>query len=248
MKRPNFILISADNLGYGDWRCFGSLVHRTPHTDRMAAEGMRLTHFYSSSGVCTPSRASLMTGCYPRRVGLHMGGYGTSVLMPLDNKGLHPDEITISKLLQQTGYATTCIGKWHLGDQTPFLPTRHGFDSYFGIPYSDDMTPRRENPAWPPLPLIRDEEVIEADVDHNLLTRRYTEAAVEFIRQHRDQPFFLYLAHSMPGSTMRPFANPARQGVSATARTATALRRWTGQPARFLPSSKRVGSLSERWC
>lgn len=162
-----------------------------------------------------------------------MGGYGTSVLMPLDNKGLHPDEITISKLLQQTGYATTCIGKWHLGDQGPFLPTRHGFDSYFGIPYGDDMMPRLENPT----PLIRDEEVIEADVDRNLLTRRYTEAAVEFIRQHRDQPFFLYLAHSMPGRASLP-----------TARTATVLRRWTGQPARFLPSSKRVGSLSERWC
>jgi arylsulfatase A-like enzyme len=215
MDKPNFILISADNLGYGDWGCFGSTVHRTPHTDRMAADGMRLTHFYSSSGVCTPSRASLMTGCYPRRVGMHFGGYGTAVLMPLDSKGLHPSEITIARLLQGAGYATTCIGKWHLGDQAPFLPTRHGFDSYFGVPYSDDMTPREARPEWPPLPLMQDETVIEAGVDRNLLTRRYTEAAVAYIREHRDQPFFLYLPHAMPGSTPRPFASPAVQGTSA---------------------------------
>ena len=215
MDQPNFILISADNLGYGDWGCFGCTHHNTPHTDRMASEGMRLTHFYSSSGVCTPSRASLMTGCYPRRVGMHIGSYGTCVLMPLDHKGLHPSEITVARLLKETGYTTACIGKWHLGDQAPFLPTRHGFDTYFGVPYSDDMTPRDDKPDWPALPLMRNETVVDAPVDRDYLTKRYTEEAVQFIRQHRDEPFFLYLPHAMPGSTDRPFASPEFQGKSA---------------------------------
>jgi len=215
MARPNFILISADNLGYGDWGCFGSTLHKTPHTDRMAAEGMKLTHFYACSGVCTPSRAGLMTGCYPRRNGLHIGGYGTCVLMPIDAKGLHPSEVTIARVLQQAGYATTCIGKWHLGDQQQYLPTQHGFDSYFGVPYSDDMTDDHAGKNWPPLPLMRDEEVIEAPVDRNYLTKRYTEETVRYIREHKDESFFIYLPHAMPGSTDRPFASPAFQGKSA---------------------------------
>jgi arylsulfatase A len=214
MDQPNFILISADNLGFGDWGCFGSTDHRTPHTDRMATEGMRLTHFYSSSGVCTPSRASLMTGCYSQRVGLHVGGDGSCVLMPLDSKGLHPDEIAIARLLSDAGYATACVGKWHLGDQKAFLPTSHGFDSYFGVPYSDDMTPRDSQPAWPPLPLMRDQSVIEAPVDRDYLTKRYADETVRLIHEHKDRPFFIYLAHSMPGSTKRPFASPDFQGAS----------------------------------
>lgn len=214
MDRPNFILISADNLGYGDWGCFGSTLHRTPHTDRMAAEGMRLTHFYSSSGVCTPSRASLMTGCYPRRNGMHLGGAGTCVLMPLDPKGLHPSEISVATLLQGAGYRTHCVGKWHLGDQTAYLPTRHGFDTYFGIPYSDDMT-AESRAGRPPLPLMRDETVIEAPVDRDYLTKRYTEEAVRLIHEAGDAPFFIYLPHAMPGSTDRPFASPDFQGRSA---------------------------------
>ena len=212
--QPNFILISADNLGYGDWGCFGSTHHRTPHTDRMAAEGMKLTHFYSCSGVCTPSRAGLMTGCYPRRNQMHRGGYGTCVLMPIDSKGLHPSEVTVADVLRGAGYATACVGKWHLGDQPPFLPTRHGFDSYFGIPYSDDMVPGEHARPCPPLPLMRDEKVIEAGVDRNLLTKRYTEEVVRLIRAHRDRPFFIYLAHAMPGSTTRPFASEAFAGKS----------------------------------
>src|SRR5690606_30785523 len=215
MSKPNLIILFADNLGYGDWGCFGSATHRTPHTDRMAAEGMRLTHFYAASPVSTPSRPGLMTGCYPRRVGLHRGGYGNCVLMPMDPKGLAPSEITIARLLKDAGYATACIGKWHLGDQKPFLPTRHGFDSYFGIPYSDDMTPRPSQPHWPPLPLMRDERVVEAGVDRNELTRRYTEEAVRFIHAHKDRPFSLYLPHAMPGSTTRPFASAAFQNRSA---------------------------------
>lgn len=213
--KPNFIVIFADNLGYGDFGCFGSKVHRTPHVDRMAAEGMKFTSFYSTSGVCTPSRTSLMTGCYPRRVGMHVSGSGSAVLKAIDPKGLNPCEITIARLLKSQGYATACIGKWHLGDQAPFLPTRHGFDHYFGIPYSDDMTPSKTHPNWPPLPLMRQETVIEAPVDRDYLTKRYTEETVRFITEHKHEPFFVYLPHAMPGSTSRPFASSAFQGRSA---------------------------------
>jgi arylsulfatase A-like enzyme len=213
-KPPNFIIVLCDNLGYGDLGCFGSTKHRTPHVDRMAAAGLRLTGFYATSGVCTPSRASLMTGCYPRRVNLHVSNRGGAVLMPVSAKGLHPDEITIAEALKGCGYATACIGKWHLGDQAPFLPTRQGFDSYFGIPYSDDMVGTADG-RRPPLPLMRGETVVEAPVDCNTLTKRYTEEAIGFITANRDRPFFLYLAHAMPGSTPRPFASEAFRGRSA---------------------------------
>jgi arylsulfatase A-like enzyme len=208
------VILLCDNLGYGDVGCFGSTIHRTPEIDRMAREGRRLTHFYATSGVCTPSRASLMTGCYPRRVGLHMTDPDGAVLRPVSVNGLAPDEVTLAEILQQCGYATACFGKWHLGDQPDFLPTRQGFNEYLGIPYSDDMTPRPGR-NWPPLPLLRQEQVIEAPVDRNLLTRRYTEAAISFIHRHRKQPFFVYLPHAMPGSTQRPFASEAFRGRSA---------------------------------
>jgi arylsulfatase A-like enzyme len=156
-----------------------------------------------------------MTGCYPRRINLHVGGTGQSVLMPVDPKGLHPNEVTIARLLKERGYATSCVGKWHLGDQIPFLPTRHGFDEFFGCPYSEDMAPYAWAPLRPPLPLMRNEEVIEAPMDRHTLTRRYTEEGIRFIREHKDEPFFLYLAHAMPGSTPRPFAGRPFQGKSA---------------------------------
>ena len=213
--KPNLIVIYEDNTGYGDYGCFGSTVHKTPHTDRMCAEGMKFTDFYSTSGVCTPSRSSIMTGCYPRRVNMHVSDKGGAVLQPVSKKGLHPDEITVARLLKEQGYATACIGKWHLGDQAPFLPTRHGFDTYLGIPYSDDMTAREQFPEWPPLPLMRDEEVIDAPVDRDYVTKRYTEEAVRFIEDHKDEPFFIYLPLAMPGSTKRPYASPDFQGKSA---------------------------------
>jgi arylsulfatase A len=211
---PNFVVIYCDNLGYGDVGCFGSTKHRTPHIDRMAAEGMKLTSFYSTSGVCTPSRASLITACYPRRVGLDLTDPDGAVLRPVSPNGLHPDEMTIAEVLKQKGYATACIGKWHLGDQPEFLPTRQGFDEFYGIPYSDDMTPRTGKP-WPPLPLMENEKVIEAPTDRNTLTKRYTEQTIRFIEQHATEPFFIYLPHAMPGSTRRPFASKAFQGKSA---------------------------------
>jgi arylsulfatase A len=215
MSAPNIIVMLIDNLGYGDLGCYGSRQHCTPHIDQLAGEGMRLTSFYSCSGVCTPSRASLMTGCYPRRVNLHVGGRGHSVLMPVDPKGLHPDEITLARLLKEQGYATACVGKWHLGDQPPFLPMRHGFDQFFGCPYSEDMVPTERMPERPPLPIMRDERVVEAPADRDRLTQRYTEEAIRFITENKDHPFFLYLPHAMPGSTNRPFASASFQGRSA---------------------------------
>jgi len=212
--RPNFIVFLCDNLGYGDIGCFGSQVHRTPNVDRLAAEGMRLTSFYVASGVCTPSRAALMTGCYPRRVGLHRTDPDGAVLRPVSPNGLHPDEVTIAEVLKGAGYATACIGKWHLGDQAEFLPTQQGFDEFLGIPYSDDMVENRAR-GWPPLPLMRGKQVVNAPVDRNLLTRMYTEEAIKFLTANRDRPFFLYLPQAMPGSTARPFASEKFQGRSA---------------------------------
>lgn len=214
-RPPNFILIFVDNLGYGDVGCFGPAKHRTPHLDQMAAEGMKLTHCYATAGVCTPSRASLMTGCYPRRVGMDFPDPDGAVLRPMSPNGLHLDEITIAEVLKTKGYATTIIGKWHLGDQPVFLPTRQGFDSFFGIPYSDNAHKRENRPHWPELPLMQDEKVIEQPVDRDYLTKRYTERAIEFMTEKRDQPFFIYLPHAMPGSTTTPYSSPAFRGKSA---------------------------------
>ena len=188
----------------------------------MAREGLKLTHFYATAGVCTPSRASLLTGAYAQRVGMHANPRDGQVLRPISPYGLHPDEITIAESLKPLGYATAVIGKWHLGDQPEFLPTRQGFDSFFGIPYSDDMTQavgrrigeRMDGVRWPPLPLMENETVIEAPVDRNLLTRRFTQHALEFIEENRDRPFFLYLPHAMPGSTRSPFASKRFRGKS----------------------------------
>jgi arylsulfatase A len=216
-NRPNIVIILCDNLGNGDIACFyPQTKHRTPNLDRMAAEGCRLTSFYSASGVCTPSRAALLTGCYPRRVGLHISAIGGAVLQPVAARGLDPNEQTLAELLKQSGYVTACIGKWHLGDQPMFLPTRHGFDSFFGIPYSEDMergrVPGRD---WPELPLMRQERVIEAPVDAQFLTRKLTEEAVGFIAANRDRPFFLYFPEAAPGSRSVCYPGPEFRGKSA---------------------------------
>ncbi len=219
---PNIIVIFCDNLGYGDIAPFGSKLHRTPNLDRMAREGRRFSHFYVSAGVCTPSRASLMTGCYSQRVGMHWNSRDGIVLRPLSPFGLHPQETTIAEVLKERGYATAIVGKWHLGDQPEFLPTRQGFDWFYGIPYSDDMTmevgrrlgKRYQGNDWPPLPLMENERVIEAPVDRNGLTERYTQKALEFIRGHRSEPFFLYFSQAMPGSTTAPFSSERFRGKS----------------------------------
>jgi arylsulfatase A len=215
--RPNFIVINVDNMGYGDAGCYGSADHDTPRLDAMAAEGIRFTDYYVTSGVCTPSRASLLTGCYAQRLSMHSDGAGGCVLFPVASRGLNPAETTIARLLAHGGYECGCIGKWHLGDQPDFLPTRHGFSSYFGIPYSEDMKHTRRE-GWPLLPLMRGEEVVEAPADLATITERYTNESIEFIRAHRDAPFFLYLAHATPGSertaqVSRRFGGTSRNGA-----------------------------------
>jgi len=219
---PNFIIIFCDNLGYGDIEPFGSKVIRTPELNRMAKEGRKFTHFLVTAGVCTPSRASIMTGCYSQRVGMHVNPRDGLVLRPISPYGLNPEEITIAEVLKEVGYKTGLIGKWHLGDQAEFLPTNQGFDYFYGIPYSDDMTQemgirlgkRLDGAHWPPLPVMDNLKVVQAGVDRNLLTKDYTEKALDFIAENQDEPFFLYLPHAMPGSTTKPFASEAFRGKS----------------------------------
>lgn len=193
---PNFIIIFTDDQGYGDLGCFGGDHIKTPHLDQMATEGMKLHSFYVAASVCSPSRAALMTGCYPKRINMADG-----VLLASDPKGLHPDEITIAEVLQSKGYATACFGKWHLGDQPEFLPTRQGFDDFFGLPYSHDIHPWHRNNQkynFPDLPLLEGEKVIELNPDMNLFTQRITDRAIAFIKKNNKRPFFLYLPHPLP--------------------------------------------------
>ena len=222
---PNVIVIFVDDQGYEDLGCFGSPKIKTPNIDRMAKEGMRFTDFYSANSVCSPSRAALLTGCYPTRIGI------PGVLFPRHDVGLNPEETTIADMLKAKGYATQCVGKWHIGHKPEFLPTRQGFDAYYGIPYSNDMSLdraakladdiifreglSRENlktkKDW--VPLMRNEEVIEYPVDQSTITQRYTTEAVSFIKANKDKPFFLYLAQTMPHIPL--FASPAFKGKSA---------------------------------
>lgn len=205
-RPPNIVVIFADDLGYGDLGCYGSPVIRTPHLDRMAAEGLRFTDFYSASEVCTPSRAALLTGRLPIRSG--MCG-NRRVLFPNSAGGLPPSEITIAEALRERGYATMHIGKWHLGIHPGSTPLDQGFDHSFGLPYSNDMDGRPDLPRGasgspdPPkdgwnVPLLRDGQIVEQPTDQSTLTRRYTEEAQRFISEHTEQPFFLYLPHTFP--------------------------------------------------
>jgi arylsulfatase A-like enzyme len=193
-KKPNIILINCDDLGYGDLHCYGSQDHKTPVLDQLAENGVKFTSFYMASPVCSPSRGAMMTGCYPKRIGF--GSFnGKWVLFPGDGVGLNPNEHTLARGLKEEGYQTMIVGKWHCGDQPEFLPTRHGFDHYYGIPYSNDMGKQIGRENYPPLPLLCDEEVLQAQPDQTSLTERYVEQCVRFIRGNKEQPFFLYLAH-----------------------------------------------------
>ena len=212
-ERPNIVFVFIDDMGYGDIGPFGSTKNRTPHLDRMAKEGMRLTSFYAAP-VCSVSRAQVITGCYGQRVSL------PGVLFPGCPNGINAEEHTVAELIKVQGYATMCIGKWHLGDQPEFLPTRHGFDHYFGIPYSNDMLSRVAGEGRSVVPLVRDEKLIEqlTGDDQDLLTGRYTEEAVRFIRENQDRPFFLYLPHTAvhvpihPGDEFRGKSKNGRYG------------------------------------
>ncbi|MEO7651324.1 MAG: sulfatase, partial [Bryobacteraceae bacterium] len=263
-RPPNFIIILADDQGYGDIGVNGSPHIRTPHIDRMAAEGVRFTDFYAQP-LCGPSRAALLTGCYPVRNSLMFNH------LPRARTGIHANEMTLAQCLKQRDYATAIIGKWHLGDAAPFLPTRRGFDSYFGLPYSNDMWPFHpkikasadENPRltaararaemtgydgrgqtypadwFPDLPLMENERVVELNPDEGTLTSRYTERAVQFIRQNARNPFFLYLAHAMPHVPL--FPGKAFAGRSLRGRYGDAVEEIDASTGRIISTLKELG-------
>ncbi len=191
-RPPNVVLVLADDLGYGDLGCYSPKAPPTPNLDRMAREGRRFTDFYVAQPVCSASRAALLTGCYPNRIGI-LGALG-----PTSKIGLSDREKTLAELLAERGYATALYGKWHLGHLPPFLPARHGFGDYFGLPYSNDMWPRHPTARFPALPLLDGTRTVALDPDQARLTAQYTERAVRFIERNKARPFFLYLAHSMP--------------------------------------------------
>jgi arylsulfatase A-like enzyme len=201
---PNIVIMFMDDMGYADIGAFGAKAYPTPHLDRMAKEGRKFTDFYVTQAVCSASRAGLLTGCYNVRIGIN------GALGPRSNFGLNPDETTIAEICKQQGFATACFGKWHLGHHKKFLPKQHGFDEYFGLPYSNDMWPYHPGvlhlpmeerlKKWPHLPLIDGNEVINPKVsgkDQEMLTTQYTERAVSFIEKNKDNPFFVYLPHGM---------------------------------------------------
>ncbi len=192
--KPNVVVIFCDDLGYADIGCFGAQGYATPHLDKMASEGVRFTDFHSATAVCSASRAALLTGCYPERVSI-LGALG-----PKSNHGISDDEMLLGEILKEQGYTTACFGKWHLGHHPQFLPTRHGFDHFFGLPYSNDMWDKHPeySSSFGALPLIEGEKTIAWLEDQSLLTTWYADRSVEFIRRNADKPFFLYLAHSMP--------------------------------------------------
>ncbi|MGJ8726540.1 MAG: sulfatase family protein [Roseibacillus sp.] len=209
-ERPNIVLIYCDDLGYGDLSCQGAEGWATPNIDRLAEEGIRFTDFHVAQAVCSASRAALLTGCYANRIDI------AGALGPGSKNGIHEDEVTLGEVCQQAGYATAAFGKWHLGHYPQFLPVHHGFDDYFGYPYSNDMWPSgpvEMKPKWPRLPLIEDDEVIVTVEDQTYMTKWLTERSVRFIRENQERPFFLYLAHPQPHVPL--YVSPERAGSSS---------------------------------
>lgn len=195
-ERPNIIIFFTDDQGYGDLSCYGATDFQTPHIDQLASNGIKFTDFYSAASVCTPSRAALLTGKYPKQVELH-----EAVLFPYSEHGLSPAEVTFPELLKPLGYSTACVGKWHLGHLEEFMPNEQGFDFFYGVPYSNDMDGhyyKHNEFQSPPLPVFRNKEQVDDGPDQDFLTKMWTEAAVEFIDENQDNPFFLYVAHNMP--------------------------------------------------
>jgi arylsulfatase A-like enzyme len=250
-RQPNFVIIYADDLGWGDLGCYGNPAIRTPNLDRMAAEGMRFTDFYSAAEVCTPSRAALLTGRYPIRSGMCHNQF--RVLRNRSTGALPDSEITLAELLKGRGYATGIVGKWHLGvwSVNPAgHPARHGFDFVFGLPHSNDMNPTAAAPkgatsrldqdaAWWNAPLYRGTEVIEQPADQTKLTRRYTEEAVSFIEKHKSGPFFLYFPHSFPHVPL--FASAGFRGKSPRGLYGDVVEELDWSVGRVLDASKRCG-------
>jgi len=246
-RSPNVVLILCDNLGYGDIQVTNPAAKQpTPQLKRLAEEGTFFSHAYCAATVCTPSRAALQTGCYPRRVGLDRvpveKGNG-HVLTPVSKYGLHPDEITLAELLRPAGYRSICIGKWHLGDQLPFLPLAQGYDEFYGIPYSDNMVGNVKS-RIPPLPLMEGNEVVEAPADVRTLVRRGTERAVRFITENQHRPFFLYFPQITPGSTAAPPTHPDFQGRSSNGPWGDSVMELDWSTGRLLDTLDKLG-LSE---
>src|SRR5680860_1184717 len=189
-QSPNFVVVFIDDVGYGDVGCYGATGYASPNLDKMASEGMRFTNFYSAQPVCSASRAGILTGCYPNRIGIH------NAMMPNSKKGLHPSETTLAEMLKTNGYRTAIYGKWHLGDHPDFLPTKNGFDDWFGIPYSNDMWPLHPQQGsvfnFGPLPLYENETVIDTLTDQTQLTTQITEHSVDFIHRNKNNPCLLY--------------------------------------------------------
>ena len=204
---PNVIILFCDDMGYGDMGNTGHPTIRTPHLDRLAMDGVRLSNFYSASPACTASRYALLTGRYPIRSGFSW------VLYPKSVRGIHAREVTIAEMLKEKGYATACYGKWHLGStQEAYLPLQNGFDEYLGLPYSNDMIP----PQWPDIPLMEGNDTLELNPDQTLLTKMYTERALDFINRHQEGPFFLYMPYAMPHVPLHPgedFAGKSLRGA-----------------------------------
>ncbi len=196
-RPPNIVIIFMDDMGYADVGCFGAQGYQTPNIDALAATGRKFTNFHVAQPVCSASRCALLTGCYPNRVGIH------GALGPSAKHGIHQDEMTIAELVKQKGYATAAVGKWHLGSLPQFLPVKHGFDEYYGIPYSNDMWPyhpQAKPGAYPKLPMVENDQIVDPEItpeDQTHLTTDYTTRGVRFIEKNKDKPFFLYLAHSM---------------------------------------------------
>lgn len=234
---PNVVLIFVDDMGYADLGSFGATGYETPQLDRMAAEGVRFTSFYVSQPVCSASRASLMTGAYANRIGIH------GALGPNDTHGIHDDELTLAELFKSEGYATAIYGKWHLGHRAAFLPTRHGFDEFYGIPYSNDMWPHHpENPeAWGDLPTIEGEEVVGFNTDQRRFTTDFTNRAVAFIERHAAEgtPFFVYLAHPMPHVPLA--VSQERQGLSGAGLYGDVVREIDWSVGRVLEAVREAG-------
>ncbi|MEM8486437.1 MAG: sulfatase [Bacteroidota bacterium] len=236
-RQPNVIVMFVDDMGYADIGPFGATAYETPHLDRMADEGVRFTDFYASQPVCSASRAALLTGTYSNRIGIH------GALGPSDTTGIHADEVTMAELFKSQGYATAMYGKWHLGHHPQFLPTRHGFDDFYGIPYSNDMWPNHpENPeAWPDLPTIEGEEIIGYNTDQRQFTTDFTTRSVSFIETSVEAatPFFLYVAHPMPHVPL--FVSETRAGHSGAGLYGDVIKEIDWSIGQLLDTVKRLG-------
>lgn len=214
-SKPNIVIFFTDDQGYADVGCFGAEGFETPNLDQLATEGLKLIDFYVPATVCTPSRAGLLTGKYPKRVGLHNG-----VISPYSTNGLDPNEYTLAEMLKNNGYSTSCIGKWHLGHELKYMPNNQGFDEFYGVPYSNDMDSyyyKHNDFQSPPLPFYRNTELIGEGLDQRYLTKMYTEETVKQIKhREKDKPFFIYLAHNMPHTPLyasEKFKGKSKKGL-----------------------------------